>query len=683
HTHTFQFLAVLHSKQKDRQLSAMLFRNYEPILWRGLKALHCKVRVAAARIFFDAFPLLEGTQKSVMEEELRRHYGYIRNLLKDPFPAVRVVAITGVTKCLTHFYQLFPKREKQDIGWILIKKNARDSTSAESRVKVNEGLAYMVRNVDTHPMLQALIAENKDAINDCATVKQSYISLLLRSRKIAGFKFWEVVPPEDLLLIMSESKRKVAAKMSLLLRNSYFNPESPVEQQLRRCLVLANCNRAAFHMFYRMLHLIAPLDKIVAFLTMVCKVLLRNHAALQKKFDGKENMLPDEDEEDIEDNDDAAPVQCLDKVTAQNLAEVLAITYSTICNKKELISNKRLKDSWKLLIGSMSKVTNLMFGEFEELQPKLCVLSVASLVPSESVSSLASRCFSLLRSMLNSMGDAPVLTIEAKSCVLFLCNMQRAADVLSLVGESLNELLQNATPRRTRRVRFVVEKPFSPGTGLEILRYLLCTPHLQALLIAKHLVPLFSIWSALARTAGTLKEQLCQPICSPATATMVDSFELFLLLTAVLQGQVNPVSGAKLVAVSTLELQLQWIQDSLVPVIPVQRGTRKSLSMRTVEIYLNASKSFFMMGLATPEYAEKLINLLMICKQSDAEVFVDKIKPISKAIVKHAKLLAPGAAQMASVTTLLDRLNISTREPQQGDAENSARAEESHNQQSA
>uniref|UniRef100_A0A147BLZ9 Uncharacterized protein n=1 Tax=Ixodes ricinus TaxID=34613 RepID=A0A147BLZ9_IXORI len=470
---------------------------------------------------------------------------------------------------------------------------------------------------------------------------------------------------------MSESETGTAVKVALLLRNSYFNPEAPVEQHLERCIFLAKSSQAAFQIFYRMLHKIAPLDKIVAFLTAACKVLLRNHA-LKVKAVGKENVLPDE-EEDVSDTNSSRPVQCLEKGTVQSLAEVLAVTYSTIRNKKEL-RNTKLKDSWKMLVGSMLKVACVTFGEYEELQSKLCALSVASLVSFESSSSLSSRCFSLLRTMLNCTGDAPVLTVEAKSCLVFLCNMQRSADVLSRVAESLNEL-QDATPRRRRRVRFVVEKPFTAGTGLEVLRYLLCTPHLQDLLLTKHLLPLFNIWNVLFHCAESLKQQLCHTT-SFSTSVLVNSYELFLLLTAILQGQINPASGTKFVAVSTLELQLLWIKDSLVPVIPAQEGAKKALSIRTVEIYLNASKSFFMMGLATPEYAEKLISLLAICKQSDAPVLVANIKPIGKAILKHAKLLAPAPTQMASIVTMLDKLKINTPEPSQGDAENSAQAEE-------
>lgn len=32
-----QFLGVFHTKRTDLRVNAMMFQNYEPILWRGLK----------------------------------------------------------------------------------------------------------------------------------------------------------------------------------------------------------------------------------------------------------------------------------------------------------------------------------------------------------------------------------------------------------------------------------------------------------------------------------------------------------------------------------------------------------------------------------------------------------------------------------------------------------------------
>lgn len=54
------------------------------------------------------------------------------------------------------------------------------------------------------------------------------------------------------------------------------------------------------------------------------------------------------------------------------------------------------------------------------------------------------------------------------------------------------------TPQR--KVKFKVESRCSPRIGVDILRYLLETPHCQALLLKRHLVPLFQVWKALLRT---------------------------------------------------------------------------------------------------------------------------------------------------------------------------------------
>lgn len=37
HENLFKFLGVFHTKRTDLRVNAMMFQNYEPILWRGLK----------------------------------------------------------------------------------------------------------------------------------------------------------------------------------------------------------------------------------------------------------------------------------------------------------------------------------------------------------------------------------------------------------------------------------------------------------------------------------------------------------------------------------------------------------------------------------------------------------------------------------------------------------------------
>ncbi|KAH8023306.1 hypothetical protein HPB51_011749 [Rhipicephalus microplus] len=141
---------------------------------------------------------------------------------------------------------------------------------------------------------------------------------------------------------------------------------------------------------------------------------------------------------------------------------------------------------------------------FKSLSLQISVLSAASLLPRDDCINLSLRCFSMLRSFLTvpNTGAQLVLSEEAKQCVLFLCNMHRAADVLGLIVESVEELQNKQTPAKRRKVRFCVERrPCNPELGLQVLRQLLESPHLQSTLLKRHTVPLFDTWNVLLRIA--------------------------------------------------------------------------------------------------------------------------------------------------------------------------------------
>ena len=52
-------LGYLHTQKKQAGVDEMLSRLYEPILWRSLKASNPSVRSNAAKLFIDAFPLVD------------------------------------------------------------------------------------------------------------------------------------------------------------------------------------------------------------------------------------------------------------------------------------------------------------------------------------------------------------------------------------------------------------------------------------------------------------------------------------------------------------------------------------------------------------------------------------------------------------------------------------------------
>ncbi|KAH6931720.1 hypothetical protein HPB50_027312 [Hyalomma asiaticum] len=388
HENLFKFLSVLHAARKYRPLGLMLCRAYQPILWRGLQSL-----------------------------------------LSDARPEIRVLAVKGVLKLMTDFYEMFPVYQRKSFSKVLIEKNAEDKNSPESRVQVN--------------------------------------------------LFWEQADPKVLLALMAMNKPRLSLQVATLLRNSYFNPDAADRRQnLERCLLLYNLNPSAFNVFYSQLTHIAPLKPIVEFLITVCKVLLHN-TTLFRKTCSKENLLPDElAGEEVNDTEVYKNQKPLEERSVHILVETLAVTYSSLSMQKDVTS--------------------------DSLGLQISVLSAASLLPRDEASNLALRCFSMLRSFLTvpNNGAQLVLSEEAKQCVLFMCNMHRAADVLALVVESVEELQNKQTPVKQRRVRFCVERrPCNPLLGLQVLRQLLESPHLQVTLLKHHTVPLFDTWSVLLRIA--------------------------------------------------------------------------------------------------------------------------------------------------------------------------------------
>lgn len=666
HDNLFKFLKALHAQRKDRAFAVMLSRGYFPILWRGLKARHYSVRHWAAKLFFDSFPLLENTQVALQQEELAQHFAVMQSLLVDACPDNRALAVRGVLKAMTDYFDLFPMHERKALAKTILDKNAQDMNSLDSRVRINQGLAYMIGNPLTHGMVKVLIAKNKDALHDSSTVQLSFINLLLAARKIPDFKFWEVIPPEELLSLMVDAHPRLAYKLATLLRNSYFNPESDHAQQLNRCLLLHSISPLAFRVFYAQLTSIAPLKPILDFLATLCFVLRRDCQALRKTA-SKENILPDDpDLSSLDQNSDpgvsGGDKKPLDKHSLHVFTEALAITYNGLSIRKELTSDE-LKPFWKKLVVLMKKTVTELFQSTDSLSLQLSVLSAASLLPKDEASNLALRCLSMLRGFLTvpDTGAPALLPEEAEKCVLFLCNMHRAADVLAIVAESVEELHNKQTPcKRARRVRFNVQRrPCNPGLGLQVLRQLLVSPHLQLSLIKHHLVPLFDAWNALLRIATTLQELLCISNGNMMVpSVMMLAFELFLLLTYVLNGQQHPLTKEKFVATATFERQMSWMEDSLLPKLATHNEAQRDLSVQAIKVYLKMARSVFMTNWASFEFAQRLLNFLALCKATEVDSLMTEIALVPPVMRKYRKMFARSEEQVSAIEELLAKIDI-------------------------
>jgi condensin-2 complex subunit G2 len=100
-------LSSFHDAKKTPGVERLLNRLYGPILWRSLSAANPRVRVNAALVLTETFPLQDGlmaqTDKAVQKGVLA-----LKNLLKDSDPRVRVAGSEATARVLATFWDVLP-----------------------------------------------------------------------------------------------------------------------------------------------------------------------------------------------------------------------------------------------------------------------------------------------------------------------------------------------------------------------------------------------------------------------------------------------------------------------------------------------------------------------------------------------------------------------------------------------
>jgi hypothetical protein len=179
-------LAAFHNKKKFKAVDEMLARIYEPILWRAFKVANAGVRVQAAQLLAEAFPVQdpEAPAKEV-EEGLTRQITVLDALLKDGVPRVREVAVHCVCRVLSVYLELLPLHTATAFLGLLIKDLASDSGAASVRVAVLRGLAVVLDNHVSHPLLASRLPLLADRIHDTSeSVRAAMADLLLKVRSV-------------------------------------------------------------------------------------------------------------------------------------------------------------------------------------------------------------------------------------------------------------------------------------------------------------------------------------------------------------------------------------------------------------------------------------------------------------------------------------------------------------------
>ena len=105
----------------------------------------------------------------------------------------------------------------------LVSDLSRDAASIPVRVAVFKGLAYLIENPLSLPLLAGLLPHLRDSIHDPAEkVRIAMLELLGAVKGMRDIKYWDVVPIEHLLARLELEKPLAAKRIVALLASSFF-----------------------------------------------------------------------------------------------------------------------------------------------------------------------------------------------------------------------------------------------------------------------------------------------------------------------------------------------------------------------------------------------------------------------------------------------------------------------------
>ncbi|KAF1649940.1 Condensin-2 complex subunit G2, partial [Eudyptes chrysocome] len=627
HSKVREMLSYFHKQSKVRQgVEEMLYRLYQPILWRALKARNSEVRSNAAFLFVDAFPVRDPSfNTEEMDSEIQKQFEELFSLLEDPHPVVRSTGILGVTQITSKYWEMIPPTILADLLKKLTGELACDITSADVRCSVFKCLPIILDNKLSHPLLEQLLPAVKHSLHDNSEkVRVAFVDMLLKIKATKAAKFWKICPMEHLLTRLEVDSRPVSRRIVNLLFNSFFPINQPEDVWCERCVTLIQMNSAAARKFYQYAYEYTAPTNIAKLMLTIRRCL---NACIQKAM--KESLHDSVDGDDA-DGDDANEsekentsvlnnvLSINDVASMASLLEITVILWRSI--HKALDHNEDAKD---YAIRKFASVLPEYFKVFKDERCMTPLVILASFMPPAAIPTFSCGVISRLRNIDNGADQSKYSTL-----IDCMCRWGQVGHIMELACDWLSDTL---TPRKSiktseRRVRIHVTHESKPELAIGYIEYLLTHPVNRGYLLSvpkKKLQKLLKILGAAKEVLGSILKANDGGSGSCNQATGLRAFSLFCRLSIHLQNKFSEEGKDYL---SLLEETGAWIESQVVPFILAsdqEDGISKysNVSELIIQAYLTVCKDVIMVGLGNLTFQAHLLDMALSVIQTERAGF--------------------------------------------------------------
>uniref|UniRef100_A0A8D2QNS0 Non-SMC condensin II complex subunit G2 n=1 Tax=Zosterops lateralis melanops TaxID=1220523 RepID=A0A8D2QNS0_ZOSLA len=571
HSKVREMLCYLHKQSKVRQgVEEMLYRLYQPILWRALKARNSEVRANAAFLFVDVFPLRDPSFTSEeMDSEIQKQFEELFSLLEDPHPIVRSTGILGVTQITSKYWEMIPPTILADLLKKITGELACDITSADVRCSVFKCLPIILDNKLSHPLLEQLLPATKHSLHDNSEkVRVAFVEMLLKVKATKAAKFWNICPMEHLLSRLEADSRPVSRRI-------------PEDVWCERCVTLIQMNPAAARKFYQYAYEFTAPTNIAKLMLTIRRCL---NACIQKAM--KESLH------------DMFVFQVLDNVLSVNdvasmasLLEITVILWRSI--HKALDHNEDAKD---YAIRKFASVLPEYFKVFQDERCMTPLIILASFMPPAAIPTFSRGVVSKLRN-IDSGAD------QSKYSILIdcLCRWGQVGHIMELACDWLCDSLTPTKNAKTpkRRVRIHVKHESKPDLAVDYIEYLLTHPVNRGCLLS---VP-----------KNKLKKLLKILRNSRTTGETIGKLHFGFFFQFSEEGEDY---------LSLLKETGAWIESQVVPFLLAsdqEDGISKhsDVSELIIQGYLTVCKDLIMVGLGNLTFQTHLLEIALLLMQTE------------------------------------------------------------------
>ncbi|NWH80528.1 CNDG2 protein, partial [Piaya cayana] len=619
HSKVRDVLCYFHKQSKVRQgVEEMLYRLYQPILWRALKARNSEVRSNAAFLFVDAFPVRDPSfSTEEMDNEIQKQFEELFNLLEDPHPVVRSTGILGVTQITSKYWEMIPPPILTDLLKKLTGELAYDITSADVRCSVFKCLPIILDNKLSHPLLEQLLPAVKYSLHDNSEkVRVAFVDMLLKIKATRAAKFWKICPMDHLLTRLEVDSRPVSRRIVNLLFNSFFPINQHEDVWCERCVTLIQMNSAAARKFYQYAHEYTAPTNIAKLMLTIRRCL---NACIQK---ARKDSLHDSDDEDDDDGEtEKENTSVLNSVLSINdvasmasLLEIAVILWRSI--RKALDHNKDAKD---YAIRKFASVLPEYFKIFKDERCTIPLVILASFMPPAAIPTFSCGVISRLKNIDNGADQS-----KYSMLIDCMCRWGQVGHVMELVCDWLSDTL---TPRESiktseRRVRIHVTQESKPELAIDYLEYLLIHPVNRDCLLSvpiKKLKKLLKILSAAKEVLGSILKANDAGAGRWNQTAGLRAFSLFCRLNIHLQNKFSEEGEDYL---SLLKETGAWLESQVVPFI-VDSDQEGGISKHTnvseliIQAYLSICKDMIMVGLGNLSFQAQLLDMALSVIQTE------------------------------------------------------------------